>query len=205
MITTQEAKEFVNLRTAGFRKDMTICLTGVRRQYLFGGKLRHAYFPGLMTCLSYWEFLARMMAGKAKGADATEQIKRFAECYMDAQYTDRMIYLLWAMFRHKLAHFAHPYFIYDTQDTRSGQRQRIAWTISEKSADRHLKLVRAKGKPKSAPASYDVEYNRMLFISLPQFRDHLLTASKNYVADLGTPRAPVDRIDRALRKMFAMD
>ena len=206
-VTPKEAQGFICDRTAGFRKDIAICLQGIKRQYHDNGALTHAYFPALMTCLSYWEFLAGVKAGniKASGAPAIKQVKKFRCDYMDATlYHDRMIDILWEGFRNKMAHLAHPYFIFDTQDKVSGPRQRISWRVSEKVDDPHLWLEPKSYTLQSAPAAYNATYDHLLHISLPQLKEHLMAAATAFAADLGSGKEPIDQFDRALRTMYAL-
>jgi hypothetical protein len=55
------AKAFLDEHLERFRKDIRICLTRDKKNSA------HAYFPGLITCISFADFLSGLYAGKLDG------------------------------------------------------------------------------------------------------------------------------------------
>lgn len=103
---TQYAARFFRDRVQSFRKDVDICLTANA-----GG--HHAYFPALITCIGFLDFLSGLNAGKLEGHGLTElkaYISKFFRRKSDYVHAD----ILYVMFRHKIAHLAYPYLVFDT-------------------------------------------------------------------------------------------
>jgi hypothetical protein len=203
MIKCEDAVESVAVRVNGFRKDMAICLRGCRRKYHANGELKHAYFPALMTCLSFMEFLAGLDAGcvTASGKDSVKQVKKFAKEHMDQiVYRDEMIDILWVGFRNKMAHLAHPYFVFDTSKSKPvlSPTRRIRWSVSEKKSDPHLKLERKERTIDRPGFPAPVQSDHLLHISLPVFRDDLLKASKAYAGTLKEHSAKMVNFEKAM-------
>jgi hypothetical protein len=62
---TQYAARFFRDRVQSFRKDIGICLTA-------NADGHHAYFPALITCIGFLDFLSGLNAGKLEGHGLTE-------------------------------------------------------------------------------------------------------------------------------------
>jgi hypothetical protein len=133
------AETFVKRRINTFRKDLCICLRPDE-------KGRHAYMPGLMTCISLLELLSGLFIGKLNGI-RLNGILRYTNQFMDSStYTDERISILYEMFRHKIAHITQPYGIFDTYSVRSKKhvlrkypRRRITWQVN--ASNRHTAIV----------------------------------------------------------------
>jgi hypothetical protein len=96
----------------------------------------HAYFPALITCIAFADFLSGLYAGKLKHHGLLE-LKAYAKRFMNPlTYNDFALEILYEMFRHKLAHFAHLYAVFDTStaSAKAGsikrQRRLITWVVS---------------------------------------------------------------------------
>jgi hypothetical protein len=88
--------------------------------------------------------LSGLYAGKLEG-HALKELRNYASKFLGAEYTADRIDVLYECFRHKVAHLAQPYAVFDTQSkpkTFGGQGRRlITWT------------VRASGKARSPARS----------------------------------------------------
>jgi hypothetical protein len=103
----QFARAFLANRVGTFRKDIQICLTPDKNK-------THAYFPALITCIGFADFLSGLHAGRLEGHSLPE-LKAYAKKFMSpVTYEDFTLEILYEMFRHKLAHFAHLYSVFDT-------------------------------------------------------------------------------------------
>ena len=101
------AKAFLQEHLERFRKDIKICLTPDENK-------AHAYFPALMSCISFADLLSGLYAGKLEG-QALKELKNYASKFMGAEYTADRVDVLYQCFRHKVAHLAQPYAVFDTQ------------------------------------------------------------------------------------------
>jgi hypothetical protein len=122
----QFAKAFLDKHLERFKKDIAICLKA-------DAKKRHAYFPALMTCIGFLDFLSGLFAGKLEW-QSLKELKNYAHHFMNSkEYTPDHLDVLYECFRHKVAHLALPYTVFDT-DTKpktfgSQPRRLITWTV----------------------------------------------------------------------------
>ena len=121
------AKVFLDGHRERFRKDIAICLKPDANN-------SHAYFPALITCIAFLDFLSGLHAGKLDGQKLPD-LRNYVSQFMDqAAYTDDRLNVLYECFRHKVAHLAHPYVVFDTASTRAKTfrgkpRRLITWTV----------------------------------------------------------------------------
>jgi hypothetical protein len=120
------ARAFLDEHLVRFKKDIKICLTPNTNN-------EHAYFPALITCIAFAEFLSGLHAGKLDGS-GLRHLKKYAVDFMPIEYTEDRLNVLYECFRHKVAHLALPYAVLDTDtkpQTFHGQPRRlITWTVS---------------------------------------------------------------------------
>jgi hypothetical protein len=104
----QFAKAFLASHLDRFNKDIAICLKA-------DAKKQHAYFPALITCIAFLEFLSGLYAGSLESKQSLKNLKHYVRNFMDAsEYTDDRLNVLYELFRHKVAHLALPYAVFDT-------------------------------------------------------------------------------------------
>jgi hypothetical protein len=121
------ARAFFRDRVESFRKDVAICMTRDARGH-------HAYFPALITCIAFADLLSGLYAGDFRH-HGLKELKRYAGKFMKTEYTSdaRRLDILYEFLRHKIAHLAYPYPVFDTatkQKTFQGQpRRRVTWTV----------------------------------------------------------------------------
>ena len=90
------AKAFLCEHLERFRKDIKICLTPDKNK-------AHAYFPALMSCISFADLLSGLYAGKLEGHALKELKTTRANLWVLS--TQRIaIDVLYECFRHKVAH-----------------------------------------------------------------------------------------------------
>jgi len=120
------AQVFFDNRADTFRKDIRVCLTTKE-----GGD--HAYFPALITCIAFAELLGGLHAGRLDYL-SLRGLKRYVRKFMRREYTAIRLDLLYEFLRHKIAHLAYPYPVFDT-DTKlktfghRPRRRRVTWTV----------------------------------------------------------------------------
>jgi hypothetical protein len=133
---TQFAARFFRDRVQSFRKDLDICLTANA-----GG--HHAYFPALMICIGFLDFLSGLNSGKLDGHGLPElkaYIHKFFLRKSDYVHAD----ILYVMFRHKIAHLAYPYLVFDAETKPRDlgpPRRRITWTVGIYRGKKPLELI----------------------------------------------------------------
>src|SRR5262245_55901841 len=101
------AKVFLARHLDRFNKDIAICLKA-------DAKKRHAYFPALIICIAFLDFLSGLYAGNLK-THSLKELKDYVRTFMDPyDYTEDRLNVLYELFRHKVAHLAIPYAVFDT-------------------------------------------------------------------------------------------
>jgi hypothetical protein len=168
---TQYAARFFRDRVQSFRKDVGICLTA-------NADGHHAYFPALITCIGFLDFLSGLNAGKLEGHGLTElkaYIYKFFRRKSDYVHAD----ILYVMFRHKIAHLAYPYLVFDTatkpKDLGPPQR-RITWKVGIYRGKKPLELIvhpTSRTLVKSI-TPWPVSYDARMVISLTTLRTDIV-------------------------------
>src|SRR5437764_1241715 len=96
---------FLRNRVTVFRKDTGICMTRI--------KGHHAYFPALITCIAFADLLSGLYAGTIEN-HGLRHLKDYVAKFFKKSSDYIHIDILYLMFRHKIAHIAYPYLIFDT-------------------------------------------------------------------------------------------
>ena len=93
---------------------------------------QHAYFPALFICIAFTDLLSGLHAGKLW--PSLEDLKRYvAKFIRHPEYTPDHVNLLYECLRHKVAHLAYPYAVFDTATSeifKGQQRHLVTWTIN---------------------------------------------------------------------------
>src|SRR5262249_39202553 len=130
------AKKFLDEHIERFSKDIAICLRP-------DGNGSHAYFPALITCIAFAELLSGLHAGNLESRGALKKLKNYASDFMDRTvYDSDRLEILYVMFRHKVAHLALPYAVFDAKPKFQGQPRRlITWTVEESGTKPAIEIV----------------------------------------------------------------
>ena len=161
------AQEFLGAHVKRFRKDILVCLTGTTRK----GRLTHAYFPALITCIAFADFLTGLYVGKLE-FNNHRQLFQYADKFMDrAQYDDLRLGVLYHFFRHKLAHLSHPYAVFDTRTKAKefpGQpNRRITWMVYSSVRRPAIELIHMPGESlKKTDAPWPMPYDHRIKVSV---------------------------------------
>ncbi|MGH6755090.1 MAG: hypothetical protein ACREDP_23260, partial [Bradyrhizobium sp.] len=135
----------------------------------------HAYFPALTTCIAFTDFMSGLYAGKLDGHGLAE-LKVYALRFMNStNYDSLRLEILYEAIRHKTAHLAYPYVVFDTATKPRrfiGQKaRRVTWTVC--AGRRALPIeVMDLTKPRSivrAPTPWPISYNCRVTISVRKF------------------------------------
>lgn len=163
------ARWFLRDRVCAFRKDLAICMTG-------NAKAEHAYFPALITCIAFADLLTGLYVGELdypKLADLRDYISRFFRNKNDHAHID----ILYMMFRHKIAHIAYPYLVFDTSTKKiPGPHRRIVWTVGIYAGRKPIELIdyptsRTILRTKTA---WPVPYTSRIKVSLTALRTDII-------------------------------
>jgi hypothetical protein len=196
------AEAFLQRRIGGFRKDMAICLTA-------DATAKHAYFPALMTCVSFLELMGGLYSGNL-GAKRVDDLWRYGGAFLDRRkYKDLYVALLYEGFRHKIAHLGDPYYVFDTS-TRPKVFQRkmlVAWTVYvRRRRDDPFELKRVKKRPlrKFSPP-WPVPYDHRIIISINRLRVDLprsVYGPKGYLERLAADPRLRENFARCIKEIF---
>jgi hypothetical protein len=198
------AKHFMHEQVDGFRKDIDICLTMDRRR-------RHAYFPALIRCISFADFLGGLYAGNIDGHGLFD-LQEYAKKFMDrAEYDELRLAILYEGFRHKIAHLSDPYPVFDTatKPKKFGGRQlRITWTVYAGRRAHPIKLIRYPSpiflKKRKTP--WPVSYDHRIEISLRCFANDIVRSiygRSGYVQHLRSDLPARKNFEKAMQTFFA--
>ena len=194
------AKAFLRDHAERFRKDIKICLTRDAKQ-------SHAYFPALITCIAFADFLSGLYAGKLDGHGLAE-LKTYASKFMSAaDYTSDRLDILYECFRHKVAHLAQPYVVFDTHSKakfKSQGRRLIAWTVLASRRKPSIKITTVNPAKEiiKAVTPWSVRYDHRVFVSIRRFASDIEQSIPKYLRHLKSEKAARDQFKRCMAIYF---
>jgi hypothetical protein len=171
------AKVFFRNRLETFRKDVAICMTP-------NSHGQHAYFPALFLCIGFADLLSALYAGKV-WAGLDDLLKYALRFLRSPEYTAGNIEILYECLRHKLAHLAYPYAVFDTDTSkrlRGRLRRRVTWTICASALRPAIKLVNVTPPRdlRKTPTPWRVDYDCRIVVNVRRF--HIDIAKSIYGA-----------------------
>jgi hypothetical protein len=188
------AREFFDNRLETFRKDIAICLTSNKRG-------EHAYFPALMTCIAFAELLGSLYAGRLH-SQGLNKLQKYAKEFMEPEYKDaHVLELFYLCLRHKVAHLAYPYAVFDTHSgpetpLRKQPRRFVTWAIHEFEQRPPIKITDyPTPQPVKTPTPWNVTYDCLIDVHVPTLAKDIETSIERYLQRL--------RSDRIACKCFA--
>lgn len=199
------AEAFLQRTIGGFRRDIAICLTADETG-------SHAYFPALITCVSFLELMAGLYTGKA-GPTRIEEVWRYAGAFLDRRkYRELYLALLYEGFRHRLAHLGQPPYVFDTsaRPTVFPRKMRIAWTVyvrRRRDEPFELKRVRKRALTKFSPP-WPVPYDHRIIVSINRLRVDLprsVLGPEGYLESLAAEPSLRRNFARCTREIFPPD
>jgi hypothetical protein len=164
------ARWFLRDRVRAFRKDLAICMTANKKR-------EHAYFPALITCIAFADLLSGLYAGKLdypKLPDLKAYIEKFFR--KKANYVN--VDILYKMFRHKIAHIAYPYLVFDTAKKLPPPPRRIVWTVGIYVGKKPIELIEY-ATPRTilrTKTAWPVPYTSRMKVSLTAFRNDIINS-----------------------------
>lgn len=194
------ARAFLGEHVERFNKDIAICL----REDENGS---HAYFPALITCIAFAELLSGLHVGDLK-SDGLRKLKAYATDFMDsAIYDSDRLEILYEMFRHKVAHLAQPYAVFDTSTRPAfqGQPKRlITWTVEESGAKPAIEIVPEKSRQQisTAVTPWPVYYDHRAIIRIESLASDIRQSVPSYLRRLQTDKLACDRFRQCMKDFF---
>jgi hypothetical protein len=184
------ARKFFDNRVETFRKDIAICLTPNERG-------QHAYFPALIICIAFAELLSGLYAGTLRDQKLV-QLQEYAKEFMKPEYTSdrRRLELLWVCLRHKVAHLAYPYAVFDTHSEPKtilhGQpRRRVTWSIHE--------------TEQKTPTPWLVSYDCRIEVSVRSLAIDIVWSIERYLQGLQSNPKTRENFDQCMEDYFPRD
>jgi hypothetical protein len=194
------ATAFLDGHLERFRKDIAICLTR-------DAKNSHAYFPALIACIAFADLLSGLYAGKLDG-HGLKELKDYVSKFMDtATYDADRLDILYECFRHKVAHLAQPYVVFDTHSKkrfRIQPKRLIAWTVLASRRRPAIEIVPIKlvKQISKAVTPWPVSYDHRVFISVRTLATDIIASIPRYLNHLRTDRAARDRFKNCMKHFF---
>ena len=190
------AKWFFRNRLETFRKDIGICMTPNSRG-------EHAYFPALIICIAFADLLSGLHAGKLW--PRLQDLKRYAAKFIrHPEYTPYHLNLLYECLRHKVAHLAYPYAVFDTAGSKifKGQQRHhlVTWRINASDRRPAIELVKYTSTRTLAKdrTPWRVPYDARIKVRVRRF--HM-----DIIKSIGGPRGYLKHLESnaAARENFA--
>jgi hypothetical protein len=176
------ARAFLHEHAERFRKDINICLTRDANN-------SHAYFPALITCIAFADFLSGLYAGKLDGHGLNE-LKTYASKFMNTtDYTPDRLDILYECLRHKVAHLAQPYAVFDTHSKpkfRSKQRHLVTWTVEARAGRPPIEIrpLKPAKQISRAVTPWPVYCDHMVFVRLRSLASDIEKTIPKYLRHL---------------------
>jgi hypothetical protein len=195
----QFAKTFLDEHLGRFTKDIAICLKA-------DAKKRHAYFPALITCIAFLDFLSGLYAGSLE-IHSLKELKHYVRKFMDpSEYTEDRLNVLYELFRHKVAHLALPYAAFDTNTkpkTFGGQPRRlITWTVRASGPRPPINIVSEKRQISKAVTPWSVSYDHRAVISIRSFASDIIKSVPKYLRHLEKDKTARNHFNDCMNTYF---
>jgi hypothetical protein len=189
----QFARKFLDEHVERFSKDIAICLRPDENG-------SHAYFPALITCIAFAELLSGLHAGNLKG-DGLKKLKGYASDFMNRTIYDAdRLEILYVMFRHKVAHLAQPYAVFDTKT--KGQPRRITWTVEESGSKPAIEIVPETSQILRAVTPWPVHYDHRAYVRIESLASDIRESVPRYLERFQTDKSACVRFRNCMEHFF---
>jgi hypothetical protein len=197
------ARKFFANRVETFCKDIAICRTP-------DACGEHAYFPALIICIAFADLLSGLYAGKLH-RHGLKELKQYAAKFMEPEYTsDRSrLEILYECLRHKVAHLAYPYAVFDTDRAKSktflGQtRRRVTWSVHE-TEQRPAIAITDYPTPRQlvqTPTPWPVSYDCRIEVSVASLAKDIVGSIDGYLRHLESDRVAREHFAKCMKDYF---
>ena len=194
------AERFLRNRLETFNKDLAVCLTPNA-----GGE--QAYFPALFICIAFADLLSGLYAGTLQEQGLVE-LKRYAEQFMEAEYSSDPLRLniLYEFLRHKIAHLAYPYVVFDT-DTKpifkDQPRRLVTWKVYGSERRPAIEVVDlSTPRLLTTVTPWPVYCNCKIKVSIPSFQVDIVKSVSRYLEHLQSDRTAQEHFAKCMIDYF---
>jgi hypothetical protein len=192
------AEEFLDEHRKRFEKDIAICLKA-------NDENSHAYFPALITCIGFLDLLSGLFAGTLEWQRLPE-LKNYAHHFMSPEYTPDCLEVLYECFRHKVAHLALPYVVFDTntkpEKFHGRPRRLITWIVHDSGPRPPIKIDPVRGQILSAATPWPVFYDHIAVISIDGFASDIVESIPKYLHHLQKDNTALSRFRTCMSTTF---
>jgi hypothetical protein len=194
------AQAFLSNRLETFNKDLAVCLTP-------NADGEQAYFPALFICIAFADLLSGLYAGTLEDQGLVE-LRGYAEKFMETEYTSDPLSLniLYEFLRHKIAHLAYPYVVFDTdtKPTFKGQPRRlVTWIVFGDDRRPAIEVVDLPApRLLTTVTPWPVSCNCKIKVSVPSFQIDIVSSISKYLRHLQSDRDAKERFARCMLDYF---
>jgi hypothetical protein len=190
------ARKFLDEHVERFNKDIAICLRPDENR-------SHAYFPALITCIAFAELLSGLHAGNLESRDALKKLDDYASDFMvRTVYDSDRLEILYKMFRHKVAHLAQPYAVFDAKPKFPGQPRRlITWTVEESGSKPAIEIVQETSQIR-AVTPWPVRYDYRAYVRIESLARDIRESVPKYLRHLKTDKSACDCFKKCMKHFF---
>jgi len=189
------ANKFLDNRMETFQKDIERCL-------MEGCKVDPAYFPALMTCIAFTEFISGLYAGNLGSRNGLVKLEKYSKRFLPSHYDKLRLKILYDIFRHKLAHLAYPHVVTKLAEKR--RRRRITWDVhangSKPAIEIHDLTAPEYLKPVFLP--WKVPYDCIVTIGLRAFYNDIKQSVAKYLDALRSDHEMQDNFAKCIKIIF---
>jgi hypothetical protein len=196
------ARKFFANRVQTFKKDIAICLTPNERE-------EHAYFPALIICIAFVDLLSGLHAGTLHN-QKLEELKAYASKFMKPDYTPQGLDILYEFLRHKVAHLAYPYVVFDTwtnKKFRDQPRRFVTWTINETEQRPAIAITKypTPCQLTQTPTPWPVSYDCRIEVNVRGVAIDIVWSIEGYLQHLQSDQEARERFAKCMKDYFPSD
>ena len=166
---------------------------------------QHAYFPALITCIAFLDFLSGLHAGTLIGHNETHLLD-YRNKFMDSNKYQHLE-LMYVMLRHKIAHLAYPYIVFDTSAAPARHQfapRRVTWAIY--ACKRTLPIeVKDFPSPRSdlkTSCPWPLTYNSRMLVSIRSFQADIIDSIAPYLNELESNKQLKTNFEKCMNQYF---
>ena len=198
------AKIFVRRRLKGFRKDIAVCLKA-EGDGKTDDKEERAFMPGLMATISLLDLFSGLYAGDVENHNDTHLV-RYLRDFAPGRYDEYLLKVLYVVFRHKLAHLSHPYFVLNTKNDGRLKKNpmRLTWSITSDSRSEPIKLTPLSRSRliRRQPTPWKVRIDHVVEISIRTLAADAIATTAGYLSALKRDPTIQDNFRKCMYKLY---
>jgi hypothetical protein len=192
------ATRFVDGRLAGFKKDMSICLTAIDSPT--GTGKTHAYFPALAACCGMLEYMTALDQGNVNNI-GWRQVADWAAKYLpQPDYDQDTIRILFEAFRHSVAHRGIASGVW-VEKIQGRAPRRVTWRVHANSRQPACRLVAEEGRLKRDPP-WACKYTHRMHIHLKKLELDLRLGAEKYRETVRVDAKVQSRFEACMTQLY---